>query len=100
MEKFYQKIIDNLFLFLKKLENNEFKCSGQIIYISDFINLIEELKSFLNKQKYANYDYIEFRQETNTNDSIKNKILIIFLSLILGFPLSVLLIKFYPYFRK
>jgi hypothetical protein len=100
MEKFYEKIIDNLFLFLKKLENNEFKCSGQIIYISDFINLIEELKSFLNKQKYANYDYIEVRQETNTNDSIKNKILIIFLSLILGFPLSVLLIKFYPYFRK
>jgi hypothetical protein len=100
MKKFYEKTTDNLFLFKKKLENNDFKCVEQIIYISDFINLIEELKSFLNKQKYANYDYIDVRQETNTNDSIKNKILIIFLSLILGFPLSVLLIKFYPHFRK
>ena len=100
MKKFYEKTTDNLFLFKKKLENNDFKCVEQIIYISDFINLIEELKSFLNKQKYANYDYIDVRQETNTNDSIKNKILIIFLSLILGIPLSVLLIKFYPHFRK
>ena len=28
------------------IENNDFKCVEQIIYISDFINLIEELKSF------------------------------------------------------
>ena len=98
--KFIQKSNENLILLSQKLIKNSYLCIEQYNYILNLVELLNNISFILNLEEYFNYNYLESSHPVEKNNSIKNKNLIILLSLILSFPLSVLLIKFYPHFRK